>query len=89
MCSIFYLPIYVEIYSILHPISAQIESFFDGGLVRNPANRNSGKFVTLSEFLELAKTKAVTGVLISIQVIFLIFFSGSCANHLYRYSLTY
>ncbi|KAL8488543.1 hypothetical protein ACS0TY_024720 [Phlomoides rotata] len=48
----------------LHP---QIESFFEGGLVRNPANRNSGKFVTLSEFLELAKTRAVPGVLISIK----------------------
>ncbi|KZV27409.1 putative glycerophosphoryl diester phosphodiesterase 2 [Dorcoceras hygrometricum] len=46
---------------------AQIESFFDNDLVRNPGNKNKGKFVTLPEFLELAKTKAVTGVLISIQ----------------------
>ncbi|CAK9183304.1 unnamed protein product [Ilex paraguariensis] len=36
-------------------------------LQRNPANKNKGKFVTLSEFLELAKTKAVTGVLINIE----------------------
>ncbi|KAL2338499.1 hypothetical protein Fmac_012945 [Flemingia macrophylla] len=34
-------------------------------LVRNPANKNSGKFVTLTEFLELAKTKV--GILIDIQ----------------------
>ncbi|KAL5066231.1 hypothetical protein RYX36_027968 [Vicia faba] len=34
---------------------------------RNPADKNSGKFVTLPEFLELAKTKAVVGILIHIQ----------------------
>ncbi|MED6180855.1 hypothetical protein PIB30_013938 [Stylosanthes scabra] len=34
---------------------------------RNPAEKNSGKFVTLTEFLELAKTKAVPGILINIQ----------------------
>ncbi|XP_061365835.1 glycerophosphodiester phosphodiesterase GDPDL7-like [Gastrolobium bilobum] len=34
---------------------------------RNPAKKNSGKFVTLSEFLELAKTKAVTGILVNIK----------------------
>ncbi|KAF7806508.1 glycerophosphodiester phosphodiesterase GDPDL7-like [Senna tora] len=34
---------------------------------RNPANKNSGKFVTLSEFLELSKSKAVTGILINIK----------------------
>lgn len=41
--------------------------FFEGEAVRNPANKNSGKFVTLAEFLELAKTRAVPGVLISIK----------------------
>ncbi|CAK9175075.1 unnamed protein product [Ilex paraguariensis] len=35
-------------------------------LPRNPTNKNKSKLVTLSEFLELAKTKAVTGVLINI-----------------------
>ncbi|KAK6156591.1 hypothetical protein DH2020_010839 [Rehmannia glutinosa] len=54
-------------WSQIQSLKPQIESFFEGNLVRNPANKNSGKFVTLSEFLELAKTKAVTGVLISIQ----------------------
>ncbi|KAI3443993.1 hypothetical protein Pfo_000658 [Paulownia fortunei] len=54
-------------WSEIQSLRPQIESFFDDDLVRNPANKNSGKFVTLSEFLELAKTKAVTGVLISIQ----------------------
>lgn len=52
----------------LFPFSAQIESNFDANLARNPANKNSGKFVTLPEFLELAKTKAVHGILISIKV---------------------
>lgn len=46
-----------------------MQSFFSGDLVRNPATKNSGKFVTLTEFLELAKTKEVPGVLISINVI--------------------
>ncbi|RDX96288.1 Glycerophosphodiester phosphodiesterase GDPDL7, partial [Mucuna pruriens] len=34
---------------------------------RNPANKTSGKIVTLSEFLELAKTKAVSGILVNIK----------------------
>uniref|UniRef100_A0A7N1A7C1 glycerophosphodiester phosphodiesterase n=1 Tax=Kalanchoe fedtschenkoi TaxID=63787 RepID=A0A7N1A7C1_KALFE len=37
------------------------------GLQRDPAHKNSGKFVTLAEFLELAKTKGATGVLINIE----------------------
>lgn len=36
--------------------------------LRNPANKTSGKFVTLSAFLELAKAKAVPGILVNIQV---------------------
>ncbi|KAG9157495.1 hypothetical protein Leryth_010331 [Lithospermum erythrorhizon] len=39
----------------------------DNGLVRNPANKNKGKFVTLHDFLELAKAKAVGGILIIID----------------------
>lgn len=35
---------------------------------RNPANKNNGTFVTLPEFLELAKTKSVGGILINIPV---------------------
>ncbi|KAL6499666.1 hypothetical protein OROGR_027576 [Orobanche gracilis] len=35
---------------------------------RNPAKKNSGKFVTLPDFLELAKEKAVTGILVNIKV---------------------
>jgi hypothetical protein len=35
---------------------------------RNPADKNNGKFVTLAEFLELAKTKAVGGILVHIPV---------------------
>ncbi|KAJ0089654.1 hypothetical protein Patl1_14750 [Pistacia atlantica] len=34
---------------------------------RNPQAKNQGKFVTIDEFLELAKTKAVTGVQINIE----------------------
>ncbi|KAJ8768245.1 hypothetical protein K2173_021185 [Erythroxylum novogranatense] len=37
------------------------------GLPRNPANKSKGKFVTLAEFLEFAKAKAVSGVLINIE----------------------
>ncbi|XP_073052256.1 glycerophosphodiester phosphodiesterase GDPDL6-like isoform X2 [Primulina eburnea] len=54
-------------WSEIQSLSPQIESFYDNDLVRNPGNKNKGKFVTLPEFLELAKTKAVTGVLIFIQ----------------------
>lgn len=39
-----------------------------GGLPRNPAEKDKGKFLTLAEFLDFAKAKAVSGVLINIQV---------------------
>lgn len=45
-------------------------SEFNGDLVRDPARKNVGKFVTLSDFLEFAKTKKVPGVLINIEVNF-------------------
>lgn len=35
---------------------------------RNPAYKNAGKLTSLAEFLDLAKTNAVSGVLINIQV---------------------
>ncbi|CAN6976023.1 unnamed protein product [Brassica oleracea var. botrytis] len=38
-----------------------------GGFQRNPANKNAGKFMTLVDFLEFSKEKAVTGVLINIE----------------------
>ncbi|VVA25135.1 PREDICTED: glycerophosphodiester [Prunus dulcis] len=34
---------------------------------RNPANKDVGKLVTLSDFLEFSKTKAVAGILINIE----------------------
>ncbi|KAK6944378.1 Glycerophosphodiester phosphodiesterase domain [Dillenia turbinata] len=37
------------------------------GLQRNPANKNAGKLMTLADFLQLAKTKAVHGVLINLE----------------------
>ncbi|KAK1394526.1 Glycerophosphodiester phosphodiesterase [Heracleum sosnowskyi] len=39
----------------------------DSGLVRNPKNKNKGKFVTLASFLDLAKANKTGGVLINIQ----------------------
>lgn len=39
----------------------------NAGMLRNPSNKNAGKFVTLAEFLEFAKTKAVSGILINIE----------------------
>ncbi|KAK9078827.1 hypothetical protein SSX86_002885 [Deinandra increscens subsp. villosa] len=41
--------------------------FQSGGLLRNPKSKNAGKFLTLPEFLELAKKNSSTGILIGIQ----------------------
>lgn len=40
----------------------------DSALVRNPRFKNQGKFVTLADFLQLAKTNKTGGVLINIEV---------------------
>ncbi|KAH9320905.1 hypothetical protein KI387_015544, partial [Taxus chinensis] len=37
------------------------------GMARNPANMNKGQFMSLSDFLELAKGQANVGVLVNIQ----------------------
>ena len=50
-------------------IAAQIATVFKD-FPRNPAYKNSGKFVTLAEFLEFAKAKGASGILINIQVSF-------------------
>lgn len=57
----------------MHLRSALIASPFSNaaGMVRNPANKSKGKFVTLEDFLEFSKQKNVLGILINIQVIFL------------------
>ncbi|KAJ0029955.1 hypothetical protein Pint_14559 [Pistacia integerrima] len=50
--------------------SAEMESPFateTDTFQRNPQAKNQGKFVAIDEFLELAKTKAVTGVQINIE----------------------
>ncbi|VVB16395.1 unnamed protein product [Arabis nemorensis] len=53
----------------IQSLKPQIESPFlaSTGFQRNPANKNAGKFITLADFLEFGKAKAVTGVLINIQ----------------------
>ncbi|KAJ1436931.1 PLC-like phosphodiesterase, TIM beta/alpha-barrel domain superfamily [Sesbania bispinosa] len=51
----------------IQTLKPQIVSPLGNDFPRNPANKNSGKFVTLSEFLELAKAKAVTGILVNIK----------------------
>ncbi|XP_049382620.1 glycerophosphodiester phosphodiesterase GDPDL6-like isoform X1 [Solanum stenotomum] len=48
-------------------LKPQMFSEFNGDLIRDPARKNVGKFVTLSDFLEFAKAKAVPGVLINIE----------------------
>lgn len=57
-------------------------SEFNGDLIRDPARKNVGKFVTLPDFLEFAKAKAVPGVLINIEVIF---FSTLLCIDIYTY----
>lgn len=64
----------------IFPFSAQMVNPFGNEFQRNPANKNNGKFVTLPEFLDLAKTKAVFGILIHIQV-------SNIANSLYYFYL--
>ncbi|KAJ6863371.1 hypothetical protein NC652_040046 [Populus alba x Populus x berolinensis] len=56
-------------WSDIQTLQPQLTSPFEnnGGLPRNPANKSKGKLLTLAEFLELAKVKAVTGILINIE----------------------
>ncbi|QHO50493.1 hypothetical protein HN51_002296 [Arachis hypogaea] len=54
-------------WSEIQTLKPQIYNAEGPDFPRNPAEKNSGKFVTLAEFLELAKTKAVPGILINIQ----------------------
>ncbi|XP_060194695.1 glycerophosphodiester phosphodiesterase GDPDL6-like isoform X2 [Lycium barbarum] len=51
----------------IQSLKPQMFSEFNGDLARDPARKNVGKFVTLSDFLEFAKEKAVPGVLINIE----------------------
>ncbi|XP_019441286.1 PREDICTED: glycerophosphodiester phosphodiesterase GDPDL7-like [Lupinus angustifolius] len=54
-------------WSEIQTLKPQIVSTQGNDFQRNPAEKNSGKFVTLPEFLELAKAKAVTGILVNIS----------------------
>ncbi|XP_019453338.1 PREDICTED: glycerophosphodiester phosphodiesterase GDPDL7-like [Lupinus angustifolius] len=54
-------------WSEIQTLKPQIVNTRGNDFPRNPADRNSGKFVTLPEFLELAKAKAVAGIMINIS----------------------
>ncbi|KAL5983229.1 hypothetical protein ACLOJK_017313 [Asimina triloba] len=41
--------------------------FDSGGLLRNPEGKNKGKFTTLADFLNIAKDRDVSGILIDIE----------------------
>ncbi|KAJ8548947.1 hypothetical protein K7X08_030913 [Anisodus acutangulus] len=51
----------------IQSLKPQMFSEFNGDLARDPARKNVGKFVTLSDFLEFSKEKAVPGILINIE----------------------
>ncbi|KAF8017432.1 hypothetical protein BT93_H2568 [Corymbia citriodora subsp. variegata] len=57
------------IWSDIQNLTAAIASPYSSSfkIFRNPANRNVGRFLSLSEFLALAKNSSVSGVLISIE----------------------
>ena len=57
-------------------------------MFRNPNEKNSGKFILLSDFLNLAKTStSLSGVLISVEVIILKIFNNQIvAKPLYLFS---
>ncbi|KAK9099256.1 hypothetical protein Syun_026301 [Stephania yunnanensis] len=51
----------------IQSVKPQLTTPEETGLPRNPANKNMGKLMALSEFLDYAKAKAVTGILINIE----------------------
>ncbi|XP_047326202.1 glycerophosphodiester phosphodiesterase GDPDL7-like [Impatiens glandulifera] len=54
-------------WSEIQTLKPQLTSpYAESQLSRNPAEKNKGSFMTLSAFLDIAKTKAVKGVLIKI-----------------------
>ncbi|KAK1550081.1 hypothetical protein Q3G72_013371 [Acer saccharum] len=55
-------------WSEIKTLKPEMLSPFGGdGFPRNPAAKNQGQFVTLNGFLELAKSKGVSGILIDIE----------------------
>ncbi|GAB2216247.1 hypothetical protein Droror1_Dr00024017 [Drosera rotundifolia] len=54
-------------WSQIQTLKPQLVSPLQNGLPRNPAYKDKGRLLTLTEFLDLAKVKAVSGVLIDIQ----------------------
>ncbi|XP_077230985.1 glycerophosphodiester phosphodiesterase GDPDL7-like [Tasmannia lanceolata] len=53
-----------EIQSLKPELTSPI---LEAGLPRNPASKNQGKFMSLTDFLDFAKDKAVPGILINLQ----------------------
>ncbi|TKY73099.1 Glycerophosphodiester phosphodiesterase GDPDL7 [Spatholobus suberectus] len=51
----------------IQTLQPQIVNPLGSDFQRNPANKTSGKIVTLFEFLELAQAKAVTSILVNIK----------------------
>ncbi|KAI4366178.1 hypothetical protein MLD38_022092 [Melastoma candidum] len=56
-------------WSDIQTLTPSISTPYSSGyhLFRNPRNKNAGKFVSLSDFLSMAKNSSVSGVLISIE----------------------
>ncbi|KAK9131126.1 hypothetical protein Sjap_011613 [Stephania japonica] len=54
-------------WSEIQSVKPQLTTPEETGLQRNPASKNMGKLMALSEFLNFAKAKAVTGILINIE----------------------
>ncbi|XVF48446.1 hypothetical protein PTKIN_Ptkin03bG0190600 [Pterospermum kingtungense] len=56
-------------WSEIQTLKPNMESPFDqsSDFQRNPEAENKGKFISLADFLELAKAKAVSGILINIE----------------------
>ncbi|KAK9947372.1 hypothetical protein M0R45_003001 [Rubus argutus] len=56
-------------WSEIQSLKPQLQSPFGTkeSVYRNPANKDAGKLVTLNEFLEFAKQKTTTGILINIE----------------------
>jgi hypothetical protein len=53
---------------IFVPQADLVGPFSQAGLKRNPAAKNSGKLMTLADFLAFSKSSNVSGILVDIRV---------------------